>query len=243
MAARSHFDLRSAHAQPLTSDRPPPGLALAPFEPSGHVVDAAPPARRIPGAAPAVLTALVAGVALAILWVASAPTLLAAAGAVDWLAARNGPTGRAIVTVAVVLGAALALVLRWSHATSPSRAVRLAGGRGTISVVDMARALEARWLEIPEVVSARAAVENRHRRGVRVAARVAVTEHARVDEVLTGVVEATARIVTGQLGVDLATQPRVELRYRALDVRAGPAHDFRAPRAGRPEGGDGDAAG
>lgn len=191
----------------------------------------------------AVRTLLVACVVLAIVWSASAPVLAATAGGVRWLSAHNDVTGRAVATVAVAFAAALALVLSWARATAPGSAVRLAGGRGTITVAAVEWELEARWLEQPQIVAARASVENRHRRGIRVAARVAVTEDARLDEALAAVAGITERFVHGGLGVDLAAAPRIELRYRELDLRAGRAHDFGAARSRRRDAGGGDAAG
>ncbi len=193
--------------------------------------------RALPGAlrGPLLVTALVAA-ALAVTWAASVPALAAAASAVAWLRSRDDGSGRAALTVVLAAGAALAFVVAWARATAPRRPVRLAGGRGRIAIGEVEDCLQAMLLERPDLVAASVEVENRHRRGVWVSARLDVTPDARLEDTIDAATHAVEELVYRRLGLDLAGPPRFDLRYDELDLRAGRAHDFGAPR-GRPDDG------
>jgi len=183
--------------------------------------------------------ALIVGGLVLLIWGASIEALALAGGVVAWLESRNAPAGRAVATTVVLAAAALALVAAWGRATSLRRAVRLPGGRGTIRVEEVEARLCELLAERRDVVAAEVRVQNRHRRGLRVAARLHVTADARLAETIRAATLLTEELTSGRLGVALAAPPEFDLRYEELDLRAGRAHEWRRGGAGRPgAGGD-----
>lgn len=172
----------------------------------------------------ALLFALIAAAVVAVAWLAPVVALDAAAAAIGWLRMHNDVTGRAALTVVVVAAAALAWVGVWARATAPRRPVRVAGGRGTIPVDEIAAWLTAQ-LELRDDVRD-AAVSVQHRgKGVRVAARMAVTPDARLDDTTDGARTIIERVLTSQVGAPLDAAPAIELRYEELRLRPRRAAD------------------
>ncbi|MDA1241428.1 MAG: hypothetical protein O2798_11410, partial [Chloroflexi bacterium] len=128
----------------------------------------------------------------------------------------------ASVSVALAATGALALAIAWGRATHPRRAVRLADGRGRMAVDAIAGALRDEIEERADIRGAEVWVENRHRRGVRIHARLRVTRDARIDEVLEAV-DMVAMDAAWRLGVVLSEAPLVDVRYDELDLRVGRA--------------------
>lgn len=188
------------------------------------------------------LVSVVVAAGIAATWVASTAVLASAAAGVAWLQARNGDPARELVTTVLAAIAALSFVVAWARATVPRRPVRLAGGRGRIAVGEVEDQLRAMLIERPDVVAARVEVENRHRRGLWVSARLDVTPDARLTETLRAATRLTEELVLERLGVALATAPRFDLRYDELDLRAGRAHDFGSAMDRRHDGGGGRGA-
>lgn len=170
----------------------------------------------------AFLFALLAAAVVAITWLAPVEALDAAAGAVGWLRMHNDVTGRTALTILVVALAALVWVGVWARATAPRRPVRVAGGRGTIPVDEIAAWLSAQLEERADIRDAAVSVQ-RHGKGVRVAARMAVTPDARLDDTTDGARAIIERVLQSQVGTPLDAAPAIELRYQEL--RLHPRHD------------------
>jgi hypothetical protein len=111
--------------------------------------------------------------------------------------------------------------------------VRLPGESGTIAVTEIESRLDAMLRERHDVVAVETSVENRHRRGLLVAARIAVTPDARLDETIAAAGLLAEAFAHDRLGLPLAAPPRFALRYEELDLRAGRTDDLRANRARR----------
>ena len=123
-----------------------------------------------------------------------------------------GSTATTLIAAAALLG----YLAVWARTTAPRRAVRLAGGRGTIAVDVLAGRLRLALLERPDVREAGVRVDNLRGRGVRVAAVLAVTADARLAETAEGAAEAIERSLSAAAGVPLAEPPALELRYDEL---------------------------
>lgn len=172
---------------------------------------------------PLIALTLVAAAAVALAWTAPA----AAIGALDravavldnaagWAGRHNDPTGRAVFTTLAVALVALAFVAAWHRASSPRRAVRVAGGRGTIPVDELASCLSAAASDAADVRDATVQVENRHRRGVAVAVTLKVTAEARLQAATAGATARIEAVLAERVGVPLAQPVAVRLRYREL---------------------------
>ncbi len=155
---------------------------------------------------------------LAVLWLAFGPALAAVESSARWLRGHDDVVWRASLTVVLVAAVALGFIAAWARATSPNRPVRLAGGRGTMPVREVAEwlrdALEAR----SDVRQASVGVE-RHGAGVRVAARIAVTPDARIEETARGTRTIVEQVLASHVGVPLVGAPAIELRYEELRLR------------------------
>jgi hypothetical protein len=166
----------------------------------------------------ATLVAALAVAVVAVTWVAPVAALDAAAAAVGWLRMHNDAPGRATLTVVVVAAAALVWVAVWARATAPQRPVRVAGGRGTIPVDEIAAWLSAQLETRADVRDATVSVQHRGK-GVRVAARMAVTPDARLDDTTNGARAIIEQVLASQVGAPLVSAPAIELRYEELRLR------------------------
>ena len=166
----------------------------------------------------AMLFMMLAAALLAVTWVAPAAALEAADAAVGWLRVHAETPSRAAFSMVLLAAAALAWVVVWARATAPGRPVRVAGGRGTIPVREVAAWLSAALEARADVRLASVRVE-RHGRGVRVAARVAVTPDARLAETLQGARGIIEHVLAAQVGAPLVAAPAIELRYEELRLR------------------------
>ena len=165
------------------------------------------------------LVALLCAAGIAATWLASTEVVAALVDAAAWLEAHDTVRGRAFASVALAALGGLGVVLAWGRSTSPRRPVRLADGRGTIEVDEVAGRLRAMLLERPDVRGARVAVENRQRRGVLVAAEVDVTPDARLRETLEAAHELAELLFHERLGVRMIAAPAIELHYEELELR------------------------
>lgn len=161
------------------------------------------------------LLAAAAAVLLAVTWGASNEALDAVAQGAAWLQARNDIAARAALSVVLVAGAALAFVVAWSRTTDPRRPVRVSGGRGTIAVDEVARWMRDAVRERTDIRDVVIAVQSQGK-GVRVAARIAVTADARLQETSRGARAAIEQVLAAHVGVPLAAEPQIELRYEEL---------------------------
>ena len=157
-------------------------------------------------------------------WTASAPMLDGADGTLDWLRAHDDPAGRALATTILAAAALLNLVLAWWRASSPRRPVRVGTGGSTIAVDELAEWLRQALLERADVADAMVRVENLHRRGLRVAAVLEVTAEARLEEIGDSAAALVGRLLGERAGLPLDEPPKVELRYRELNLRSRGAH-------------------
>lgn len=167
---------------------------------------------------PFVLASVIAALVLALLavtWGASNEALEALAQAAAWAQARNDVAARAALSVVLVASAALAFVVAWSRTTDPRRPVRVPGGRGTIAVDEVARWVRDAVRERTDIRDVVIAVQSQGK-GVRVAARIAVTADARLQETSRGARAAIEQVLATQVGVPLVTEPEIELRYEEL---------------------------
>lgn len=182
---------------------------------------------------PAIAIVLLCAAVIAVTWLWSTPVLNALGGTID-LARRNDDSrGRLLATTVVGAGGALAVTVAWGLATRLTRPVRLASGRGTIAVEEIAERLRAMLIERPDVIAAEALVENRHRAGLRVTAWLEVTPQAHLLEVTAAVSEYGELLLHERLGVPMSEPPKVHLTYRELDLTARRARD----RGDRSDGG------
>lgn len=166
----------------------------------------------------ATLVALLAAALLAVTWGASDAALQAIATGAAWLQARNDLAARAALSVVLVATAALAFVIAWSRTTDPRRPVRVPGGRGTIAVDEVAAWVHDAVRERTDISDVVIAVRSQGK-GVRVAARIAVTADARLQETSRGARAAIEQVLAAQVGVPLVTEPVIELRYQELRLR------------------------
>jgi hypothetical protein len=166
----------------------------------------------------ATLFAVLAVTVVAGTWLAPVAALDVAAAAVGWLRMHNDVPGRAALTVVVIAVAALVWVSVWARATAPQRPVRVAGGRGTIPVDEIAAWLSAQLETRADVRDATVSVQH-HGKGVRVAARMAVTPDARLDDTTDGARAIIEQVLASQVGAPLVSAPAIELRYEELRLR------------------------
>ena len=166
----------------------------------------------------AALCTLAACGVVATTWLAPAAALDAVAAAIGWLRMHNDGADRAALTVVLTAAALLVWIRVWARATAPRRPVRVAGGRGTIPVDEIAAWLTAQLEERADVHDAAVSVEHRGK-GVRVAARMAVTPDARLDDTTDGARAIIERVLASQVGAPLDAAPAIELRYAELRLR------------------------
>lgn len=166
----------------------------------------------------AALVALLAAALLAVTWGASDAALEAVASGAAWLQARNDVAARAALSVVLVAAAALAFVVAWSRTSDPRRPVRVPGGRGTIAVDEVAAWVRDAVRERTDIRDVAIAVHSQGK-GVRVAARIAVTADARLQETSRGARAAIEQVLAAQVGVPLVAEPVIELRYEELRLR------------------------
>lgn len=163
----------------------------------------------------ATVVALLAALAIALIWTRQPLVIEAGDDLLGWLRTSDD-RARAVATTVLAAAALLGYLAVWARASSPRRAVRLADGRGTIAVDVLARRLRLALLERADVQEAGVRVDNLRRRGVRVAAVLAVTADARLAETTAGAAAAIERVLTDGVGVPLAEPPTLELRYEEL---------------------------
>ena len=166
----------------------------------------------------ATLTVLASAAVIALVWLAFAPALEATAEAATWLAGRDELVLRASITTVLIASALLVSIWAWSRATVPTRPVRVAGGRGTIAMEQIAA-----WVrdELETRIDIRQAGVTvvRQGKGVRVAARIAVTPDARIAETTVGANALIEQVLASQVGVRQAKPPLIEVRYEELRLR------------------------
>ena len=163
----------------------------------------------------ATLVALIAALALALVWTRQPLVITAGDDLLRWLR-TSGDRSRVIVTVVFATLALLGYLTVWAKVSAPGRAVRLADGRGTIAVDVLAERLRLAILERPDVEDAGVRVDNLRGRGVRVVAVIAVTADARLAETAKAATTAIERALDERAGVPLAEPPALELRYEEL---------------------------
>ena len=170
------------------------------------------------------LFALFALAATVAVWSASTAILDGAGGTLDWLRVHDGPAGRALVTTILATATLLNLVLVWWRASSPRRPVRVGRRGSTIAVDELAEWLRQALLERADVAEAMVRVENLHRRGLRVAVVLEVTAEARLEETGDSTAALVEQLIGERAGLPLDEPPKVELRYRELNLRSRGAH-------------------
>lgn len=189
--------------------------------------------RRGGYARPTIAIVLFCAAVIAVTWLWSTPVLNALGGIIDLARRNDDGRGRLLATTVMGAGGALAVTVAWGLATRLTRPVRLASGRGTIAVEEIAERLRAMLIERSDIVAAEALVENRHRSGLRVTAWLEVTPQAHLLEVTDAVSEYGELLLHERLGVPMSEPPQVHLTYRELDLTARRAHD----RSDRGDGG------
>ena len=152
-------------------------------------------------------------------WLAPVAALDAAAEAVGWLRMHNDEAGRAALTVVVVAAAALVWVARVGarHRATAAPCASLADvapSPWTRSPRGSPRSCETR----ADVRDATVSVEHRGK-GVRVAARMAVTPDARLDDTTDGARAIIEDVLAARVGAPLVSAPAIELRYEELRLR------------------------
>ncbi|HJM74380.1 MAG TPA: hypothetical protein QGI71_00735 [Dehalococcoidia bacterium] len=165
--------------------------------------------------ATATLVALIAALAIALVWTRQPLVITGGDDLLRWLR-TSGDRSRVIVTVVFTTFALLGYLAVWAKVSAPRRAVRLADGRGTIAVDVLAERLRLAILERPDVEDAGVRVDNLRGRGVRVVAVIAVTANARLAETVEAATMAIERALDERAGVPLAEPPALELRYEEL---------------------------
>jgi hypothetical protein len=177
-----------------------------------------------------VFTALMA-VLIGATWVATIQSLQSLAEAIFWIEAHLDTSGQAIVTTVLAAAAGLALAIAWGRATALGRPIKLPSG-GQVAVNEVATQLRSLILEADAVHEADVQVDNLHRNGVRVAARLHVASHADLNRTVDVVCEQTEWFLHAHLLVRLSSIPSVELSFDELDLRVGRVHGGRAQTAG-----------
>jgi hypothetical protein len=178
------------------------------------------------------LGVMLAVAAITVAWLAPGAALDGAGRALDGAREHNDAAGRAVLTTLLAASALLLLVARWGSRSSPRRALRLPDGGGRLAVIELAVLLQHELTASDAVEAAHVRVENRHRRGVAVAAVVEVVPEARLADAGAEARARLAEVVEERIGLALAAPPRVELRYRELRLR--PATPRLAGAAERP---------
>lgn len=166
----------------------------------------------------ATLVVLASAAAIALVWLAFVPALEATSQAAVWLAARDELVLRAAITTVLVAIALLACIWAWARATTPTRPVRVAGGRGTIPM-DQIAAWVRDELETRIDIRQAGVTVVRQGKGVRVAARIAVTPDARIAETTIAANASIEQVLASQVGVRQAKPPIIEVRYEELRLR------------------------
>ncbi len=160
-----------------------------------------------------------AAAAIALAWLAPGAALDGAERALEGARAHDDATARAVLSTLLAAAALLLVVARWGARSSPRRALRLPDGGGRLAVEELAALLRHELAASDAVEAAHVRVENRHRRGVAVAAVVEVAPEARLAGAGAAARARLAEVVEGRIGLALAAPPRVELRYRELRLR------------------------
>lgn len=179
---------------------------------------------------PLAFAALMA-VLVGVTWVAPLTVLEGVEQATAWLQARTNASGQAIATTFFVAVGALGVAIAWARATAPGRPIKLPSG-GQISVDDVASQLQSLILQNDQVSRAELRVDNLHRRGVRVTARIHVASHADLNHTVETVCEQTEWFLHAHLLVRLSSVPSVQLSFDELNLRAGRVYDGTAHAAG-----------
>lgn len=167
----------------------------------------------------ATVAALLLAGAVAFIWTAPQPALDGATRTIGWLGHREDTAGRAITTTVLAAAGAVGYVLAWARTSSPRRAVRLGGGRGTIAVEELAEGLRDAVLEQPDVCEALVRVDNLHRRGLRVALLLDVTPEAWLADTAATASARVEQALRQRSGLELADPPAIQLRYRELILK------------------------
>ncbi len=228
--------LRRAERVRSAATSTPPPMAHTPFQqalrampseaaPADHRPATLPHVRREhPYVGAALLALLLAGLAAAA-WLRGGALADAAAQGSTWIAEHESARSR--TTAAILLGTAgaLTLVIAWGRATAERRPVRLAGGRGTMPVDAVERALAGALETRDDVATAAVRVRNRHRRGLAIAVDLDVRSHARIEDALDAVDATAHELVQVRMGARLAERPDVVVRYDELDLKAGRIDD------------------
>jgi hypothetical protein len=178
----------------------------------------------------AFLASLLIAALLAVVWAAPVQALESLSTGLAWLERHDSERERAVLTTALAALALLLYVVAWGRATSRRRPVRLAGGRGRIAIEEVEARLRAALQERADIRTARVEVENRHRGGLAVVARLAVSADARLTETIEAATELAEDVIHEGLGVPMAAPPSLELQYEELDLRAGRGDGRRAAR-------------
>jgi len=173
---------------------------------------------------PFIVATLFAAVMLALIavtWTASTEVLAATSAGIEWARAHDDLTAKAAFSVILAASGAIAFVIAWARTTDPDRPVRVPGGRGTIAVHELGAWLRDGIEERDDVRSADVLVQSQGK-GVRVTARIAVTAAARLQDTANGARAAIEQTLATRIGVPLAAQPTIELRYEELRLRPRP---------------------
>ena len=178
------------------------------------------------------LLAAIAGVLIAMVWLAPVLALDATAEAITWMQQRLTPTSQALTTTGLATVALLGLVTAWARRTALGRPVALPAG-GHIEVSEIARRLEEMIETRDDINRSEVRVDNLHRRGLRVTSKIHVASHANLNSALQTVSEAAELLLHGHLLVRLSSPPSVELHFDELDLRSGRVHDQRTSAANR----------
>jgi len=176
--------------------------------------------------------AMLMGLFLSVTWFAPLETLRSISEATAWLELRATTGGRATASTIFIAAGALGLAIAWARATALNRPIRLPSG-GRITVNDLSSQLESLFLESEAVHRAEVRVDNLHRRGVRVVARLHVASHADLNRTVEAVCEQTEWFLHAHLLVRLSSIPSVQLSFDELNLRAGRVHDATTRANGR----------
>ena len=163
---------------------------------------------------------------IAVVWAAPVTALDASAEAIAWMEQRLTPTSQALATIGLATLGLLSLVIAWARRTALGRPVSLPAG-GRITVAEIAARLEQLIEAGDDVRRAEVRVDNLHRRGLRVAARIHVRSQANLTSAIQSVSEAAELLLHGHLLVRLSSPPSVDLHFEELDLRSGRVHDQR----------------
>jgi hypothetical protein len=169
----------------------------------------------------ATLFAAVMLAGIAATWTVSTEVLATLSAGIEWARTHDDLAAKAAFSVILAASAALAFVIAWARTTDPDRPVRVPGGRGTIAVHELGAWLRDGIEERDDVRSADVQVQSQGK-GVRVTARIAVTADARLQDTAHGATAAIEQTLATRIGVPLAAQPTIELRYEELRLHPRP---------------------